>query len=658
MKVVCDSCQAKYQVPDERVAGKKLKIRCKRCGATVLIHGEMVAAPEPGDAAAPVAGNVEWHTSVDGQNYGPFDQAQVLNFLATHEAGWEAYVWQEGFAEWIEASACNELVHAANLSVSIAPQATPAGEDEGPTRMFQGASTSAPPTAARQPSQVPSVQPASAASASENQVPGLAAATTPVGALRAASHAPRMQAAPTSAIGSVAPARGGSEPRVRSPSANRGRAAESGLSSSPRVSASQAMTGERHEDSVLFSTKNLQQVAHTSSSSSISPASQPGFAGGEGSGLIDIRALAALAQRSQASLAPGLAHAATGGPGAYSQGEDSRVQLLNHPTGAFNRIDSLAPITTARPSSNAVPLAIFGGFAMVAAAAFAAIVLTHKPAPAAAPVLAAPAAIAAAAQPLAEPSTPQPTAAPKPAEAVPAVAAVQPTPAPSVAEPTPIKAALETADAKGPAKRHVRGARSASEDKKSVTPEEKSKDKEKDKATPPALDDVMLADKSSGKRSKSAVDDAAPAESKKAEPSAKAGSPDVDDLLGAKPAKQPAKDRSIDDLLDGAVDKKAKAAAAAAVAPAENLPESPSRDEVRDAMRGVEESVKACAEGQDGLGTAEVQIQVASTGRVMSATVSGVQGPAGSCIARAVRSAKFPRFSKPTFAVKYPYRLK
>ena len=27
MKVVCDSCQAKYQVPDERVAGKKLKIR-------------------------------------------------------------------------------------------------------------------------------------------------------------------------------------------------------------------------------------------------------------------------------------------------------------------------------------------------------------------------------------------------------------------------------------------------------------------------------------------------------------------------------------------------------------------------------------------------------------------------------------------------------
>ena len=44
MKVVCDSCQAKYQVPDERVAGKKLKIRCKRCGATVLIRGDLLGS--------------------------------------------------------------------------------------------------------------------------------------------------------------------------------------------------------------------------------------------------------------------------------------------------------------------------------------------------------------------------------------------------------------------------------------------------------------------------------------------------------------------------------------------------------------------------------------------------------------------------------------
>ena len=58
MKVVCESCQAKYQVPDERVAGKKLKIRCKRCGATVLIRGDLIE-----DGAAQ-----------NGQNSGPYEQ--------------------------------------------------------------------------------------------------------------------------------------------------------------------------------------------------------------------------------------------------------------------------------------------------------------------------------------------------------------------------------------------------------------------------------------------------------------------------------------------------------------------------------------------------------------------------------------------------------
>ena len=36
MKVVCDACQAKYQIPDERVAGRKLKIRCRKCGNAIV----------------------------------------------------------------------------------------------------------------------------------------------------------------------------------------------------------------------------------------------------------------------------------------------------------------------------------------------------------------------------------------------------------------------------------------------------------------------------------------------------------------------------------------------------------------------------------------------------------------------------------------------
>ena len=40
MKFSCGECQAKYQIPDERVAGRKLKIRCRKCGAAISLRGD------------------------------------------------------------------------------------------------------------------------------------------------------------------------------------------------------------------------------------------------------------------------------------------------------------------------------------------------------------------------------------------------------------------------------------------------------------------------------------------------------------------------------------------------------------------------------------------------------------------------------------------
>jgi hypothetical protein len=67
--------------------------------------------------------------------------------------------------------------------------------------------------------------------------------------------------------------------------------------SSPRVSESEAMTGQRNENSVLFSLSNLQALATGSGGAPASTRpNKPGMAQGEGSGLIDIRALAAATQ--------------------------------------------------------------------------------------------------------------------------------------------------------------------------------------------------------------------------------------------------------------------------------------------------------------------------------------------------------------------------
>jgi predicted Zn finger-like uncharacterized protein len=45
MKFSCEQCHAKYTIADERVAGKKLKIRCKKCGGIITVKGTDFEAP-------------------------------------------------------------------------------------------------------------------------------------------------------------------------------------------------------------------------------------------------------------------------------------------------------------------------------------------------------------------------------------------------------------------------------------------------------------------------------------------------------------------------------------------------------------------------------------------------------------------------------------
>jgi len=48
MKITCQSCQAKYTIADEKVVGKTVKIKCKKCGAAIVVN-----ANDPANAADP-----------------------------------------------------------------------------------------------------------------------------------------------------------------------------------------------------------------------------------------------------------------------------------------------------------------------------------------------------------------------------------------------------------------------------------------------------------------------------------------------------------------------------------------------------------------------------------------------------------------------------
>jgi predicted Zn finger-like uncharacterized protein len=310
MKIVCDNCATKYSIADEKVRGKVFKIRCKKCSHIIVVRGNEngaeangAAAGGHGDAfseeslsaasasAARVAGasaDSVWHLVIDREQVGPMTAAEVRAKFAAGEIDVETYAWREGFGDWLRLGSIDDF---RDLEAK-APAAAPS--DEGATRRTDAADLFAR---------------AAADEAEANQDAG-ADLFGAAGASPAAAPAPAAKPAaadvfapsPASSSfgGEAAPARSA---RASSPKLNpagsdldRGGATAS-AAGEPR------MAGQRNENSVLFSLNNLQALASGSGGAKSSGAAaakpgvdtRPGYANSqsEGSGLIDIRAMAA-----------------------------------------------------------------------------------------------------------------------------------------------------------------------------------------------------------------------------------------------------------------------------------------------------------------------------------------------------------------------------
>jgi len=552
MKIVCESCGAKYSIADDRVSGKVFKIRCKRCSEVIIVRGDQSAQPAQEQAAPTQDQTAIWHVVVEGEQAGPYAPPQLADMLSAGSVDWDAYVWTEGFDNWLPMRDVADLV--AQITGGAAAQPPASDSRAAAYRSAVHETLTGQPSMGADPF-------ADDAAPSDGGLFGGGAAVSASPDLFARGQAQAM-----------------ASPFAISPEAG---VVASGPS--PRMDAGQMMTGARNENSVLFSLKNLQALATGSGTSMPSPAAiapeRTGYAAGEGSGLIDIRALAT-----------------STGVGDNSEGAGARDELLSMGShgGAFGTLGSPMLSPAGDEGDGGKKLLIWAGVAavgFVSLAAVAIIYLMRPTAPAPAVGIAAP------------------TAAPAPT----AVAAAQPPPTAALSEGEQQAAARATATGD-----HERGA------------SERSGGGERRRRS---------GDSSATKSDGDPM--AAPAASERKDPApSKPGGP-----------------KSLDELLDGALSgSSSKGKTAAAAADTSGLPKQPSRDQVRSAMAGVKPAVDACGTG--GGGVAIVTVSVAGeTGRVTNATVSGVTGPSGSCIARAARGAQFPKFQQSTFKISFPFKL-
>lgn len=103
MKFDCDQCGTRYNIADEKVRRKVLKIRCRVCENVITVRGadlerQSEATPPPkGPGLSPTG----WFAAPAGEEIGPMALERLEALVESGEVGADALVWCDGMDDWI-----------------------------------------------------------------------------------------------------------------------------------------------------------------------------------------------------------------------------------------------------------------------------------------------------------------------------------------------------------------------------------------------------------------------------------------------------------------------------------------------------------------------------------------------------------------------------
>ena len=153
MKFVCDRCQTRYSIADEKVRQRILRIRCKTCsnvitvqaGAVVPSSQEFPRRQEPAAGSGPAARPSsklslpptrphEWFVTVDGAERGPLSCTTAAKYIVSLRPEQSVHVWKEGMDGWkrpTDVAIIAREISALRLSPARASSTMPAVPTDG-----------------------------------------------------------------------------------------------------------------------------------------------------------------------------------------------------------------------------------------------------------------------------------------------------------------------------------------------------------------------------------------------------------------------------------------------------------------------------------------------------------------------------------------------
>ncbi len=337
MKITCHSCAAKYTVSDDKVQGKTVKMKCRKCGATIVVGG----SAGPGEGASDDGGGVDLPAGSYLVNVAEGDQrtmtlAELVDGYNQGVVTADTYVWADGMADWQALSENDAIVAALNQAAGTGPASGAADAWGANGTNGNGGYGGAPD---------PGAQGGYGAPAAAGY--GAPAYAAPAYTAPAAHDSQRPAAARKEAGRKSGDLFGGGG----------GGSFEAGGYGAGASVATPSNTGKRDENSVLFSLSAL---------TTSGPPSRPAPGGGttatkEDSGLIDLKALAA-----NATPAPAPGGAVAAAPVIDAVGLFPLGAPVVAPPAYQGGPASIAPMTVAPGKRSPLPL-VLGGLVAVAA---------------------------------------------------------------------------------------------------------------------------------------------------------------------------------------------------------------------------------------------------------------------------------------------------
>ncbi len=109
MKIACGSCAAKYTVSDDKIQGKAVKVKCRKCDAVIVVspNGEVTT-----QGGTPLASEARYTVSVTDADQRSLTVKEIVAAYNDAVIDAETFVWTDGMGDWAALKDVDVLVDA------------------------------------------------------------------------------------------------------------------------------------------------------------------------------------------------------------------------------------------------------------------------------------------------------------------------------------------------------------------------------------------------------------------------------------------------------------------------------------------------------------------------------------------------------------------